>query len=407
MAESAPEASVETASTMAALGQSRVAIPGTIGVKLPDGDVSQRFFTTSLLGAGGMGVVSCVWDGDLARELALKRIRPELRENQQAVSMFLWEARVTAYLDHPNIVPIHDLGHTSSGEPYFTMKRVAGTPLQRVLEGLRANEPDITVRWTLKRRLRALHQVCLAVAFAHRRGVLHRDLKPANVMLGEDGEVVVMDWGLAVALPGNGDRLRAAMPVDLELSTAGTPLYMSPEQARGEMLDERSDVYALGIIAYELATLARPYEASNAAEMMLRISAGATRPAKDVMPAMPPALAAILDCALRPSRRDRYPSVAALASDLEEFLDGGTPAAEHASSATQLARFYMKRDRRIANLRVFDIDMIAASATALGIAIGVWFAPEIGALWWVLLIVAAIAAVPPIRAWFGAPGASP
>lgn len=395
---------VETASTMAALGQSRVAVPSSSNASNVEGPISQRFFTTSLLGAGGMGVVSCVWDGDLARELALKRIRPQLRENEQAVAMFLWEARVTAYLDHPNIVPIHDLGHTASGDPFFTMKRLTGVTMHRVLEGLRSSDPEVTQRWTMKRRLRALHQVCMAVSFAHRRGVLHRDLKPANVLLGEDGEVVIMDWGLAIALPGKGDRLRAVMPPDLELSMAGTPLYMSPEQARGEMLDERSDVYALGVIAYELATLERAYEGANAGDIMLRVSAGATRPVKDAAPALPPALAAILECALRPSRRERYASVAELANDLDAFLDGGSPTAEHANQLTQLARFYMKRDRRIAQLRVFDIDMIAASGTALGVALGVALAAYVAAIWWVFLVLAAAAAVPPVRAWIRAKG---
>jgi serine/threonine protein kinase len=390
---------LDIASTMAALGQTQLSAPAASGdVVAPARLSAVRFSRVGPLGKGGMGVVDCVWDSDLLRELAVKRVRPELRADDRAVAMFLWEARVTAYLDHPNIVPVHDLGRSPAGDPYFAMKRVAGASFEDVLRTLRASDPDATVRWTLARRLRAIHQVCQAVAFAHRRGVLHRDLKPGNIMLGEAGEVMVMDWGLAIPVPGEaGDRLRTVVPGGVDTASAGTPLYMSPEQARGEALDERSDVYALGIILYELATLMRPYEGGP--DVIAQVSRGATRPVREASPQLSAALAAVIECAIRPERGERYASVQDLADDLERVIDGKSPIAEHATGLRQLARFYMSHDRRIAKLRVIDIDMIAASATGVGFAIGAVLAGVVGSWWWIALVLAAIAAVRPIVTW--------
>jgi serine/threonine-protein kinase len=381
----------EIASTMAAHGQTQLSAAAAAGdVVAPARLADVRFERLRALGRGGMGVVDCVWDSDLMRELAVKRVRPELRTDARVVAMFLWEARVTAYLDHPNIVPVHDLGLGPAGDPYFAMKRVAGESFEEVLRRLREADPEALARWTLSRRLRAIHQVCMAVAFAHRRGVLHRDLKPGNIMLGEAGEVMVMDWGLAIPVPGAaGDRLRAVVPGGVETASAGTPLYMSPEQARGEALDERSDVYALGIILHELATLERPSDAVR--ETRAQLSA---------------ALAAVIDCAIRPERDERYASVQAMADDLERVIDGKAPIAEHATGLRQLARFYMSHDRRIAQLRVVDIDMIAASATGVGFAIGAVLAGVVGSWWWIALVLAAIAAVRPIVTWQRAQRAS-
>ena len=328
---------LDLASTVTALGQTQLTLPG----------------------AGGIGLVESVRDGDLVRELAIMRVRPELR-----------------------------------------MKRVVGTSLEQVLASLRGGDPAATERWTLARRIRMLHQVCMAIAFAHRRGVLHRDLKPANVMLGDDGEIVVMDWGLAVPLPGAaGERLRAVLPGGIDTASAGTPLYMSPEQARGDDLDERSDVYALGILLYELASLARPYEGATGQEILGRVGKADVRPIRDAWSDATRALAAIIDCALQPERTARYANVGELAADLERFMDGGSPVAEHAPAVKQLARFYVSRDRRLSRLRIMDIDLIAASSTALGVALGVLFAERIGGWWWIALVLSALAAVPPIVTW--------
>jgi len=394
---------IDIASTMAALGQTQASTPGQGAAAAVPALPQIRFARTALLGSGGMGVVEGVWDADLMRELAIKRVRPEMREDARVIAMFLWEARVTAYLDHPNIVPVHDLGRTAAGDPYFAMKRVSGVSLERVLIELRANESAAKERWSVARRLRVLHQVCMAIAFAHRRGVLHRDLKPANIMLGETGEVMVMDWGLAVPVPGAaGDRLRAALPNGVDTASAGTPLYMSPEQARGEPLDERSDVYALGIMLYELLSLERPYPGATGRDIAERVTRGAIRPIREAWPAVPGPLAAIIDCSLQLERSTRYVSASALAEDLERYIDGGSPAAEHAPRLTRFARFYVSKDRRLAQLRVVDIDMIALAAMAIGIAVGAVLAGYIGAWWWIAAVIGVFAAVLPVRAWLRA-----
>lgn len=395
-----PEDRIDIASTMAALGQTQASMPGQGPIPATPALPEIRFARTALLGTGGMGVVEGVWDADLMRELAIKRVRPEMRDNARAIAMFLWEARVTAYLDHPNIVPVHDLGRTAAGDPYFAMKRVSGVSLDRVLLDLRAKEEAALERWSLARRLRVLHQVCTAIAFAHRRGVLHRDLKPANIMLGEAGEVMVMDWGLAVPAPGPvGERLRAALPSGVDTASAGTPLYMSPEQARGEPLDERSDVYALGVMLYELLSLHTPYPGATAGDITDRVGRGATRPIRDAWPTVPRALAAIIECCLQPDRSARYESAAALAEDLERYIDGGSPSAEHAPRLTRFARFYVSRDRRLAQLRVVDIDMIACAGTAFGIALGAAFAGSIGSWWWIAAAIGVLATIVPVMAW--------
>ncbi len=318
-----------------------------------------------------MGTVQRVWDADLMRELAVKRLRPELRGSSQLVDQFLWEARVTAYLDHPNIVPVHDLGVADDGDIYFTMKRAAGTALDKVLELLRAGDDEIAAAMTLPRRLRLFDQMCNAIAFAHARGVLHRDLKPGNVVLGEHGEVLVIDWGLAMPLPGpRGDRLREAMPTGLADLSAGTPLYMSPEQARGEPLDERSDVFTLGIILYELCSLATPFSGPSAPTVLAQIAAGVSRPLAEVWPDAPPSLVAVVERAIAHDPADRYPTVMALAADVERILDGQTPDAESISVARRFARFYVSRDPAMARMRVVDIDVWVAGGMLVGVGAG-------------------------------------
>jgi len=345
-----------------------------------------------------MGIVSRVWDGDLMRDLATKTLRPELRSDPRMVSQFLWEARIGAYLDHPNIIPVHDLG-TSDDGPYFTMKRARGRSLAEWLVDLGTGDKNATVRLTLMRRLRIHHQVCNAIAFAHRRGVLHRDLKPANVLLGDEGEVLVTDWGLAVPVPGSaGDELRRVMPKCVGELSAGTPLYMSPEQARGGALDERSDIYTLGVMLYELATLSRPFD-REVAENTSAVRR-ATRPVREVWPGVPRSLEAVITRALQPDPEDRYTTAAEMADDLERVIDGHTPLAEKASAPVQLARYYMTRDRAMGRLRVVDIDLWAAASWMVGIGMAPVAVRLLGGWCWIAFVVAGIAAVvPTVRYW--------
>ncbi|CAN5170329.1 hypothetical protein BH11MYX1_BH11MYX1_45640 [soil metagenome] len=206
----------------------------------------------AVIGQGGMGEVVSAHDRRIGRDVAIKRMRATSPTNAQT-TRFLREARVQARLDHPAIVPVHELGVDAAGRPFFTMKRLAGVTLaQRISEA-----------WSVQRLLRAFADVCLAVEFAHTRGIVHRDLKPANIMLGDYGEVYVLDWGIARALS---EAEAPAEPLDIAadidtLDTAtktgemlGTPGYMAPEQIRGQPAMPKTDVYALGSILFEILT---------------------------------------------------------------------------------------------------------------------------------------------------------
>ena len=221
-------------------------------VVFPDGATKESgdFEVTDHLGEGGMGVVLRARQVCADRDVAVKMIRPEAATHGSAWVSFLSEAMVTADLDHPNIVPIHDIGTTQDGFLFYAMKEVRGTCWKDVMG--EKNEAE---------NLEILLNVCDAVAFAHSKGIVHRDLKPENVMLGDYGEVLVMDWGLAVGVDAGGK----AQHVAQDSGRAGTPAYMAPEMARCESarIGPASDIYLLGGILYEIATGLRPHHADN------------------------------------------------------------------------------------------------------------------------------------------------
>ena len=242
-----------------------------------------------------MGTVYEAHDAVLDRPVALKVLTLPESDPAEAARM-LNEARVMARLEHPGIVPVHDAGTFSDGRVYCAMKLVRGERLDRWADSRGLSE-----------RLRAFQKVCETVAFAHARGVLHRDLKPENVMIGEFGEVLVLDWGVA---------RRAGQPWEPEGTVLGTRAFMAPEQAAGRtaQLDERVDVHALGVI---LSRLAGP-EAPDG---------------------VPPALRSVAAKASAPDPGKRYPDALAIAADVERFLSGGVPAAHRESWLERLERF--------------------------------------------------------------------
>jgi serine/threonine-protein kinase len=237
------------------------------------------------IGVGGMGEVYRSGDDGLRRDLAIKVLRAEVLGDAGAEERFLREARLTGSLQHPGIVPVHQLGRLADGRPCYTMKLVRG----RTLADLLRHESDGPER--LPRLLAVVEKVCQAMAFAHSKGIIHRDLKPSNVMVGEFGEVQVMDWGLAKELshaepaPPSDEATKDAETVgrveeEAGLSRAGaalgTPAYMSPEQAAGDwdIVDERTDVFALGAMLYVLLTGQPPYPGSSRAEVLRRARRG-------------------------------------------------------------------------------------------------------------------------------------
>jgi serine/threonine protein kinase len=296
-----------------------------------------RYALIERVARGGMGVVYAARDEKLERRVALKVLDAQDQSGELARRL-IREAQVLARLEHPGIVPVHDVGTLQDGRVFYTMKFIEGPRLDRHVESV-DSVPD---------RLRLFLRICDAVAFAHARGVLHRDLKPANVMVGPFGEVLVLDWGLAKILTGpissgtGGDPEatiicgsaatdQAQDTTEFSATTAhgtvmGTPGYMSPEQARGDNqhVDERSDIFSLGALLRFLLTRKPPGAPSPSAR------------------AIDKALAAICAKATSASPQDRYGSVTQLARDVSRYLDGLPISARRETLLDRSSRFYRR-----------------------------------------------------------------
>src|SRR6185436_15579595 len=220
---------------------------------------AQRYREHGLLGRGGMGEIMLVEDAAIGREIAVKTIAAKLAGSRSMRERFLREVRIQGQLEHPSIVPVYDVGVDASGNDYFTMKRIAGRTLATVLRALAANDAGARQEFPRNALLAVFRQICLAIAFAHSRGAIHRDLKPANVMVGDFGEVYVLDWGIA-RLATEPD------PPPSDEQVLGTPGYMAPEQLEDPaQADDRSDVYALGAILFEILALEPWHPAASVA----------------------------------------------------------------------------------------------------------------------------------------------
>jgi len=285
-----------------------------------DGAGDGRYALGPELGRGGGGVVYLGADRSLRRSVALKVLSPELVTDPTRVQAFVEEAIITGGLEHPNIVPAYDLGCSSALGIYYTMKRLTGRPLAQVLVELRRGDPATVHSFGMYRLLGCFIELCRATAYAHSRGVLHGDLKPENVFIGEYGEVVLVDWGLAQVLgPDGKHQARARMK-------AGTPEYMAPEQITksGQDLDVRSDIWALGVILYELLTLTLPFQGANPREVLMRVMVEPLEPPSQRAPGrpVPPGVEDICRRALSKNRELRHGSVAELLAELEAELEG-------------------------------------------------------------------------------------
>jgi len=234
-----------------------------------------RYVDFQPMGGGGRGVLRSCWDSVMGRPVAMKTVSPKFAAEKDHRRRFLREARVTAQLQHPNTVPVYDIGMDERRCLYFTMKRIAGDDLYHISQKLKACDETAGTEYPLERLLDVLIQTSQALAYAHSHGVIHRDVKPENIWVGRFGEVVLLDWGVAKVW-GQADQtsekahhlVGASEELLLTLTRSGqrpgTPLYMSPEQVLGNRhVDERTDVYSLGVVLYELLTFSEPFRGVN------------------------------------------------------------------------------------------------------------------------------------------------
>ena len=341
--------------------------------------VASRYRIDEEVARGGMGSILRVWDEDLRRLLAMKVIlEPSSQDpmrREQRLARFLEEAQITGQLDHPGIVPVHELGVDSEGRVFFTMKMVQGRTLKQVIEQAHAGKDE---KWTRTRLIEIVLKICEAMAYSHAKRVIHRDLKPANVMVGRFGEVYVMDWGLA-RLMGRADTKDVRLRVDatqasqilrtdrmdaedsgsnsplytMDGDVVGTPAYMSPEQARGDSarVGSSSDIYSVGAILYHALSGCMPYvppgtEPSNR-DVWRRVRVEAPEPLLELDPDLPGELVALCNKAMAREPEQRYPDMQALASDLRAFMEGRVVRAYQSGAVAELKK-WVRRNRGLA-----------------------------------------------------------
>ncbi len=320
----------------------------------------KRYVVIREIARGGMGKVLEVEDTELRRSVALKVLRKELVNRRDVVERFLEEAQITGQLEHPNIVPVHEMGVDGAGNLYFTMKFVEGHALSEILQKLREGNRDTLREYPLLKLLDIFIKICEGMAFAHNRGVIHRDLKPANVMVGKFGEVQVMDWGVAkivgkefrsendsgvvVTDRFDGDAVHTMMG-----SIIGTPSYMSPEQARGdvEQIGPATDIFSMGVMLYEMLALRSPWTGKTSDEVLEQVRTYTpVRPTERNPEVMVPAEIErlCLKC-LEKEPENRIGTVKELAENVRSFIEGRTmDSVEY--SVFRLAAKWINRHRK-------------------------------------------------------------
>ena len=336
---------------------SRVSRPDDAQALLPVDD-PDRYEQIGEHARGGLGRIVRAIDRRLGRTVAVKEL---LRRDDWHEARFVREALITARLEHPGIVPVHEAGRWPNGDPYYVMKLVEGCTLKELM----------CTHQSPRERLALLQHVIAvadAVGYAHSQGVVHRDVKPSNVIVGSFGETIVVDWGLArdirdtVPEPAPDVLAEASGVATISGKVVGTPAYMAPEQARGELVDARADVYAIGAVMYELLAGKSPHHDETPRAMLDRVIAGPPVAISSIMPTVPPDLADIIGKAMARLPQERYANATLLAEDLRAFQTGKLVSA-HAYTPWQLVRKKLAQHRGV-------VVIALASAVALG-AVGV------------------------------------
>jgi tetratricopeptide (TPR) repeat protein len=352
-----------------------------------------RYRVSSEVARGGQGAILKVHDEDLRRPLAMKVVLGDVDDGSGAavssispktLGRFLEEAQVTAQLDHPGIVPVHELGLDSEGRVYFTMRLVKGQDLGFIYEKAWKGEDG----WSRTRAVNVLVKVCEAMSYAHHKGVIHRDLKPANVMVGGFGEVYVMDWGLARVLDAEDakdlridqsrlgiagaafdDEEDALMTMDGDI--VGTPSFMPPEQALGELaaMGPHSDVYSVGAMLYMLLAGHKPYvrpdEKLGLLDIVLKVQSQAPHPLDKEAPDAPQELVAICEKAMQRDPRRRYPDMSGLAEDLRAYLEGKVVQAFETGAIAELRKWVARNKPLAGAMAAGVLALVAGLATTL------------------------------------------
>ena len=301
------------------------------------GKSRNKYVVSDEVGHGGMGIILNAFDNDIQRDVAMKVIARQRTVPPSFIDRFIKEAQVQGQLEHPNICPVHELGVRDDGQIYFTMKMVQGLSLADMIRQTR-EEKQTDSRKRLIDVLNIFLKICDGLAFAHSRGIIHRDLKPDNIMVGDFGEVYVMDWGLAKMLGEeeedschygliiDNQDIREGTMKTVTGSVVGTPAYMPPEQAKGLVrdMDERSDIYSLGALLYELLALVPPYPEKNAWEVLSKIGTKVPAPPSrgNKEADISSELDSIVMKCLEKDRSDRYQTVQELKHEIELYLSG-------------------------------------------------------------------------------------
>jgi eukaryotic-like serine/threonine-protein kinase len=341
-----------------------------------------RYETVREFAKGGMGQITLVHDTHLGRDVALKQLlQQHILPGTQAgapttailtipiIARFLQEARITGQLEHPSIIPVYELGYRDDGSLYYTMKLIRGQSMHDFLKEAK----------TLNDRLPLLTHfldLCQAISYAHSRGVIHRDLKPMNLMIGEFGETVVIDWGIA-KVRGEDDihakGLEAtvtAMRVSSAEATAktmygqtiGSPYFMPAEQAMGrtDLIDERSDIYSLGAVLYTVLTGKMPYAGNNVREFMEKVGHVEPKPVRMLEPDVKPELEAICSKAMALVPENRYQSAKELTDEIQNYLSGGMVDAYSYNLGELIKRFYKKHKKVLTTAAMFTVLLLGS-----------------------------------------------
>jgi tetratricopeptide (TPR) repeat protein len=340
-------------------------------------EVRDRYTLIRLHATGGIGRVWLAHDDSLGRDVALKDLRPDRGAQPAVAARFLKEARITGQLEHPGIVPIYEVGRRSDDEPpFYTMRFVRGHTLSEAVAGYhRRRSEGVAGPLELRGLLGAFVAVCNAVAYAHSRGVLHRDLKPSNVVLGDFGEVVVLDWGLARLLgQADGDLGGPVVEADSGASETvqgqvlGTPAYMAPEQAEGrlDLLSQTTDVYGLGAMLYAILTGRPPFAGGETATLLRQVIHDEPARPRSVQADVPAALEAVCLKALARQPQDRYASAKDLAAEVQRWLADEPVQAWREPWTARAARWARQRRPLVVGTVVFLLcAVVALSASAV------------------------------------------